>query len=36
MYYIAETEKSFEQSATDLKPAVKRHGTEFATKWLLQ
>ena len=26
MYYIVETEKSFEQAATDLEEAVKRHG----------
>jgi len=26
MYYIVETEKSFEQAATDLEAAVKRHG----------
>ena len=26
MYYIVETEKSFEQAATDLDTAVKKHG----------
>lgn len=26
MYYIVDTEKSFEQAATDLESAVKRHG----------
>lgn len=26
MYYIVETEKSFEQAATDLEAAVKQHG----------